>query len=157
MDGRNLKEYISNKEYCVYFSVFYVYYEQYLTVVHDAIINLSLSTGAIFVVTFILLGFDLWSSVIIVLTILMILVSMLGMMYLWDITLNAVSLVNLVMVGSPFCFGVNFTVFHDNRKRRWCLIPLRLWTLYFEQRVVHPALGQSFALNFYGLIYLLET
>ena len=98
MDGRNLKEYISNKEYCVYFSVFYVYYEQYLTVVHDAIINLSLSTGAIFVVTFILLGFDLWSSVIIVLTILMILVSMLGMMYLWDVTLNAVSLVNLVMV-----------------------------------------------------------
>ena len=89
---------MGNEEYCVYFSVFYVYYEQYLTVVHDAIINLSLSTGAIFVVTFILLGFDLWSSIIIVLTILMILVSMLGMMYLWDVTLNAVSLVNLVMV-----------------------------------------------------------
>ncbi len=31
-------------------------------------------------------------------TIVMILVNMLGMMYLWDITLNAVSLVNLVMV-----------------------------------------------------------
>ena len=108
---------MDNKEYCVYFSVFYVYYEQYLTVVHDAIINLSLSTGAIFVVTFILLGFDLWSSVIIVVTILMILVSMLGMMYLWDITLNAVSLVNLVMVSLRFCIGVNFMVFCANRAR----------------------------------------
>ena len=97
---------MGNKECCVYCSVFYVYYEQYLTVVHDAIINLSLSTGAIFVVTFILLGFDLWSSLIIVMTILMILASMLGMMYLWDITLNAVSLVNLVMVSSGFCFGI---------------------------------------------------
>ena len=109
--------YIDNEEYCVYFSVFYVYYEQYLTVVHDAIMNLSLRTGAIFVVTFILLGFDLWSSVIIVVTILMILVSMLGMMYLWDITLNAVSLVNLVMVSSRFCIGVNFMVFCANRTR----------------------------------------
>ncbi len=78
--------------------MFYVYYEQYLTVANNAIFNLGLSMAAIFVVTLVLLGFDLWSSVVVVLTISMILVSMLGMMYLWDITLNAVSLVNLVMV-----------------------------------------------------------
>ncbi len=83
-----------------HFSVFYVYYEQYLTIVQDSIHNLSLSTAAIFIVTFVLLGFDLWSSVVIVITIGMILLSMFGLMFLWDITLNAVSLVNLVMVST---------------------------------------------------------
>ena len=53
------------------YSIFYVFYEQYLTIWHDAIMNLSLSTAAIFVMTFILLGFDITSAFIITLTIVM--------------------------------------------------------------------------------------
>ena len=92
-----LLSYISIAVPC--FSVFYVFYEQYLTIVYDSLVNLSLSCAAIFLMTFFLLGFDAWSAFVIILTIVMILYSMLGIMYFWDIALNAVSLVNLVMVG----------------------------------------------------------
>jgi len=63
-----------------------------------AMSGLGISLGAVFIVTFILLGFDLWSAVIILVTISMIIASMMGFMQLWDITLNAISLVNLIMV-----------------------------------------------------------
>ena len=78
--------------------MFYVFYEQYLTVQYQAMYNLSISVVAIFLATFILLGFDLWSAFIVVILICFILAQMLGLMFLWDIPLNAVSLVNLVMV-----------------------------------------------------------
>uniref|UniRef100_A0A673B615 SSD domain-containing protein n=1 Tax=Sphaeramia orbicularis TaxID=375764 RepID=A0A673B615_9TELE len=87
-------------------SIFYVFYEQYLTIVHDTALNLGVSVGAIFVVTTVLLGFELWSAVIVCITIAMILVNMFGVMWLWGISLNAVSLVNLVMscgISVEFC------------------------------------------------------
>ena len=83
------------------YSVFYVFYEQYLTIGKQAWINLSASMSAILLMSFVLLGFDVWSALLVVATIGMILTSMLGMMALWSISLNAVSLVNLVMV-TPF-------------------------------------------------------
>jgi Niemann-Pick C1 protein len=52
-------------------SIFYVFYEQYLTIWHDVFMNLSISASAIFVMTFILLGFDIISAFIITLTIAM--------------------------------------------------------------------------------------
>lgn len=55
----------------LHFSIFYVFYEQYLTIWHDAIMNLSISSSAIFVVTFILLGFNIKTAFIITLTIAM--------------------------------------------------------------------------------------
>ena len=57
-------------------------------------------SAAIFVVTFILLGFSLSIAVIVTFTVSMIIVDLLGLMYIWNISLNAVSLVNLVMVCS---------------------------------------------------------
>lgn len=78
--------------------MFYVFYEQYLTIVDDTIFNLSVSLGAIFLVTLVLLGCELWATVIMCGTIAMILINMFGVMWLWGISLNAVSLVNLVMV-----------------------------------------------------------
>merc|ERR1711992_474731 len=60
--------------------------------------------------TYILMGLDARSSIIIVLIILMILVNLGGMMYWWHITLNAVSLVNLVMaVGISVEFSAHLT------------------------------------------------
>ncbi|CAF0888633.1 unnamed protein product [Adineta steineri] len=88
------------------YSIFYVFYEQYLTIWHDAFMNLAISATAIFIVTFILLGLDIISAFIITLTITMITCDMIGMMYLWNIELNAVSLVNLVMsvgISLEFC------------------------------------------------------
>lgn len=88
------------------YSVFYVFYEQYLTIWMDAVANIGYSLLAIFFVTFILSGLDIFSAVIIVWTILMIVVNLGGMMYWWNIQLNAVSLVNLVMavgISVEFC------------------------------------------------------
>ncbi|XP_043844297.1 NPC intracellular cholesterol transporter 1 isoform X1 [Dromiciops gliroides] len=98
---------LQDKNYRVFpYSVFYVFYEQYLTIVDDTIFNLGVSLGAVFLVTTVLLGCDLWSAVIMCVTIAMILVNMFGVMWLWGISLNAVSLVNLVMscgISVEFC------------------------------------------------------
>jgi Niemann-Pick C1 protein len=97
------------------YSVFYVFYEQYLTIIDDTIFNLGVSLGSIFLVTMVVLGCDLWSAVIMCVTIAMILVNMFGVMWLWGISLNAVSLVNLVMscgISVEFCSHITraFTV-----------------------------------------------
>ncbi|KFP51725.1 Niemann-Pick C1 protein, partial [Cathartes aura] len=107
---------IKEKNYRVFpYSVFYVFYEQYLTIVHDAIFNLCISLGSIFLVTTVLLGFEVWAAVVVAITIAMIIINMFGVMWLWGISLNAVSLVNLVMscgIAVEFCSHVTraFTV-----------------------------------------------
>lgn len=80
------------------FSVFYVFYEQYLSMWHDVLKSMMVSLVTVFVVTFVMFGFDIFSSLTILLIIFMILIDMGGLMYYWDVSLNAVSLVNLVMV-----------------------------------------------------------
>lgn len=85
--------------------MFYVFYEQYLTIAHDTALNLGVSLAAIFVVSAVLLGLELCSAVLVSLTIAMILVNMFGVMWLWGISLNAVSLVNLVMVSLKHAVG----------------------------------------------------
>ncbi|XP_077471971.1 NPC intracellular cholesterol transporter 1 [Stigmatopora argus] len=102
--AQNISQTLDHKVFA--YSVFYVFYEQYLSIAHDTAFQLSVSLAAIFVVTAVLLGFELWSAVMVCATISMILVNMFGVMWLWDISLNAVSLVNLVMacgISVEFC------------------------------------------------------
>ena len=88
------------------YSVFYVFYEQYLTMWQDTLTSLAISITAIFLVTFIFMGFDIVSSLINLIIIILIVLNMGGLMYWWNITLNAISLVNLVMtvgIAVEFC------------------------------------------------------
>ncbi|CAD7086055.1 unnamed protein product [Hermetia illucens] len=88
------------------YSVFYVFYEQYLTMWPDTLQSMGISVLAIFIVTFLLMGFDIHSSLVVIITITMIVINIGGLMYYWDISLNAVSLVNLVMavgISVEFC------------------------------------------------------
>ncbi len=88
------------------YSVFYVYYESYLTMWEETLVQLAISLAAIFVVMLVLTGLDLASTLIMTLVITMVLVDMLGLMYLWDIQLNGVSLINLVVtigISVEFC------------------------------------------------------
>lgn len=107
MINTNLREMGQNKSITVFpYSVFYVFYEQYLTMWPDTLKSMGISVLAIFVVTFLLMGFDTFSSLVVVITITMIVVNIGGLMYWWNITLNAVSLVNLVMavgIAVEFC------------------------------------------------------
>lgn len=79
-------------------SIFYVFYEQYLTIWTDAITSLSISLISIFAVSYVLTGFDVIAAFVILLMVLLILINMGGLMWLTNISLNAISLVNLVVV-----------------------------------------------------------
>lgn len=88
------------------YSVFYVFYEQYLTMWPDTLKSMGISVLSIFLVTYLLMGFDIHSSLVVVITITMIVINIGGLMYHWSISLNAVSLVNLVMavgISVEFC------------------------------------------------------
>ncbi|XP_029677101.1 NPC intracellular cholesterol transporter 1 isoform X4 [Formica exsecta] len=103
----NMKRFSENITVEVFpYSVFYVFYEQYLTMWPDTLQSIGISLLAIFVVTFLLMGLDIFSSLVVLITITMIVVNIGGLMYWWHITLNAVSLVNLVMavgIAVEFC------------------------------------------------------
>ena len=87
------------------YSIFYVYFEQYATIVAVTRAVLSLALLAVFVVTSAILGS--WrTGLVVVVTVFMIVMNVLGMMGLWHISLNAISLVNLVIsigIGVEFC------------------------------------------------------
>ncbi|XP_011332296.2 NPC intracellular cholesterol transporter 1 homolog 1b [Ooceraea biroi] len=88
------------------YSVFYVFYEQYLSIWQETLSSISLSLVVIFVVTLLVTGFSLFSAGVVILNVLMIIVNLGGLMYWWNISLNAVSLVNLVMaagISVEFC------------------------------------------------------
>ncbi|XP_048474448.1 LOW QUALITY PROTEIN: NPC1-like intracellular cholesterol transporter 1 [Rhincodon typus] len=78
------------------YTITYVYYEQYLTIVNEGLFNIGLCLIPTFVVCCILLGMDIHSGFLNLITIMMIIVDTVGVMTLWDIQYNAVSLINLV-------------------------------------------------------------
>lgn len=75
-----------------------MFYQQYVTVLPEGIFMLALCFLPTFVVCYFLLGLDLRSGLLNLLVIIMILVDTIGLMAMWDITYNAVSLINLVAV-----------------------------------------------------------
>ncbi|XP_061586807.1 NPC1-like intracellular cholesterol transporter 1 [Cololabis saira] len=78
------------------YTVTNVFYEQYLTIVSEGLFNISLCLLPTFVVCCLLLGLDLRSGLLNLLTIILIVVDTVGVMTLWNIDYNAVSLINLV-------------------------------------------------------------
>nr|XP_045244997.1 NPC1-like intracellular cholesterol transporter 1 isoform X3 [Macaca fascicularis] len=78
------------------YTVTNVFYEQYLTILPEGLFMLSLCLVPTFAVCCLLLGLDLRSGLLNLLSIIMILVDTVGFMALWGISYNAVSLINLV-------------------------------------------------------------
>ncbi|KAG0712534.1 NPC intracellular cholesterol transporter 1 [Chionoecetes opilio] len=67
---------------------------------------LGISVFAVFSIVLIMMGFDFASSFIILVMVVLILTNMGGLMYLWNISLNAISLVNLIVaigISVEFC------------------------------------------------------
>ena len=98
----------------------YVFYEQYLTIWQQTFRNLSISMATIFIVTYLLLGCDLYISSVVIGTIASIIINLMGLMYFWDIQLNAISLVNLVMavgISVEFCSHVARAFALSKRKK----------------------------------------
>lgn len=83
-----------------------MFYEQYLTIVPEGLFMLTICLVPTFVVCCFLLGMDVRSGLLNLFSIIMILVDTVGFMTLWDISYNAVSLINLVTVTCrPECQG----------------------------------------------------
>ncbi|TYI97037.1 hypothetical protein E1A91_D01G115100v1 [Gossypium mustelinum] len=104
------------------YSVFYMFFEQYLDIWKTALINLAIAIGAVFIVCLVITC-SLWTSAIILLVLAMILVDLMGVMAILGIQLNAVSVVNLVMsvgIAVEFCVHIThaFSVSSGNRNER---------------------------------------
>ncbi|ESQ53074.1 hypothetical protein EUTSA_v10024233mg [Eutrema salsugineum] len=104
------------------YSVFYIFFEQYLNIWTVALTNLAIAIGAIFIVC-LLITSSAWSSAIIVLVLVMILLDLMGMMVILGIQLNAVSVVNLIMsigIAVEFCVHIShaFLMSSGNREQR---------------------------------------
>lgn len=103
------------------YSVFYVFYEQYLTMWRDTLKILGVSVAGIFIVTFVLMSLDITSALILMLTIIAIVADIAGIMYWWNISLNAVSLINLVLalgISVEFCSHILHFYIHSDESSR---------------------------------------
>ncbi|PFH56935.1 hypothetical protein XA68_15748 [Ophiocordyceps unilateralis] len=83
------------------YSVFYIFFDQYLSIVSLTAGLLCAAVGIIFVIAFLLLGSALTSAVVAA-TVVMSVVDIMGAMAVFDVSLNAVSLVNLII-----CVGIS--------------------------------------------------
>lgn len=104
------------------YSVFYIFFEQYLDIWRIALINIAIALGAIFIVCLVITS-SFWCSAIILLVLVMIVVDLMGVMAILDIQLNAVSVVNLIMsigIAVEFCVHIAhaFLVSHGDRGQR---------------------------------------
>ncbi|XP_011504238.1 PREDICTED: Niemann-Pick C1 protein-like [Ceratosolen solmsi marchali] len=111
----------SNKITVFPYSIFYVFYEQYLTITLNTIVSLAFSLMAIFIVTFLLTGYSIFSAIIVLITVTMIVVNLGGLMVWWNISLNGVTLVNLVMatgIAVEFCSHIVHAYLISNKNTR---------------------------------------
>lgn len=84
----------------IFFSVFYVFYEQYLTIWQLCIGHLVISLVIVTFLMWIFTNRNMSSALTHLLVNTMITVDLLAYMYFWEISLNAISLVNIVMVST---------------------------------------------------------
>ncbi|CAG8463829.1 109_t:CDS:2, partial [Diversispora eburnea] len=90
------------------YSIFYIFFDQYEHIVRLAAEILILAFISIWIVTSLLLG-TFWTGFIVVCHVIMIVIDVLGIMALWNVSLNAVSMVNLVIcvgIGVEFCVHI---------------------------------------------------
>ncbi|KAI5459254.1 sterol-sensing domain of SREBP cleavage-activation-domain-containing protein [Mariannaea sp. PMI_226] len=83
------------------YSVFYIFFDQYLSIVSLTAGLLSAAVGIIFVVASVLLG-SVLTSFVVTLTVVMSVIDIMGAMAVFNVSLNAVSLVNLII-----CVGIS--------------------------------------------------
>jgi Niemann-Pick C1 protein len=100
---------IQTEEFQFYpYSIYYIFFAQYMYLPEVAALNIMIALGAVVIVTLVLLTSPI-SSIYILLVLLMIDIDLMGIMAVWDIYVNAVSVVNLVMsigISVEFCVHI---------------------------------------------------
>lgn len=93
------------------YSVFYVYYEQYLTMWEETFKSLGFSLIGVLLINLFMTGFNFLITFALIFTVIMITAEMMGVMYIWSIPLNAVSCVNLIVsigIAVEFCTHIAY-------------------------------------------------
>jgi len=87
------------------YSIFYIFFDQYATIVSLTATLLGSALGLILIISSVFLG-SLKTGIVVTITVLMIVVDIIGTMAVFKVSLNAVSLVNLIIcvgIGVEFC------------------------------------------------------
>lgn len=87
------------------YSVFYIFFDQYSTIVRLTATLLGSALGLILIISSLLLG-SVKTGAVVTVTVVMIVIDIIGTMAVFNISLNAVSLVNLIIcvgIGVEFC------------------------------------------------------
>jgi len=90
---------------CFPYAITYVYFEQYRTIVPVSVFLVVIASIAVFLVNWLILG-SFFAALCVIIPVLLIVIDLAGVMAIWVISLNAVSLVNLVMglgISVEFC------------------------------------------------------
>ncbi|XP_037873250.1 NPC intracellular cholesterol transporter 1 homolog 1b [Bombyx mori] len=93
------------------YSIFYVYYEQYLTIWGDTFAALGYCLIGALVINLLASGFNFLTTFAVIFTAILVVINMMGVMYIWNIPLNAVSCVNLVVsigIAVEFCSHIAY-------------------------------------------------
>ncbi|EON97228.1 putative patched sphingolipid transporter protein [Phaeoacremonium minimum UCRPA7] len=118
------------------YSVFYVFFDQYASIVGLSAALLGAAVGVIFVVSAVLLGSILTAAVVSI-TVIMTIIDIIGAMAVVGVSLNAVSLVNLIIcvgIAVEFCahiaraFMFPSRTFMERAKNRFRGRDARVWT-----------------------------
>ncbi|CAG4996534.1 unnamed protein product [Parnassius apollo] len=93
------------------YSVFYVYYEQYLYMWEDTFTSLAYCLIGALIINLLATGLNVLTTGTVMFTSIMVVVNMMGVMYIWDIPLNAISCVNLIVsigIAVEFCSHIAY-------------------------------------------------
>eukprot|EP01001_Neometanema_parovale_P013599 NODE_99_length_3358_cov_15.672643_g92_i0.p1 GENE.NODE_99_length_3358_cov_15.672643_g92_i0~~NODE_99_length_3358_cov_15.672643_g92_i0.p1 ORF type:complete len:997 (+),score=232.51 NODE_99_length_3358_cov_15.672643_g92_i0:56-2992(+) len=115
--------FVTNHSQIYPYSLYYVYFDQYGYIGRVAAMNIAVAGGAVAIATLIVLG-SLSISLIVVACIAMIIVDLFAVMAVWNVLLNSISVVNIVMaigISVEFCVHIArkflYTQAPDNKVR----------------------------------------
>ncbi|XP_030023820.2 NPC intracellular cholesterol transporter 1 homolog 1b-like [Manduca sexta] len=93
------------------YSVFYVYFAQYLNMWGDTFASLGYCLIGALAINLLASGFNILTTFAVMFTAIMIVINMMGVMYIWNIPLNPVSCVNLIVsigIAVEFCSHIAY-------------------------------------------------
>ena len=127
------------------YSVFYVFFEQYLEMDYYAAVTFTVAAVSILIVSYFFLG-SLWAAGLTMLVVMSVVVDMMGCMYLFGIQFNAVSLTNLAMaigIALEFCVHIvrAFTVADGTKTFRAQVALARMGTPVFNGIALTKLIG----------------
>ncbi|KAJ8719577.1 hypothetical protein PYW08_011752 [Mythimna loreyi] len=93
------------------YSLFFIYYEQYLTMWADTFASIGYCLIGAMVFNLLASGFNILTTFAVMINVILVVVNMMGVMYIWNIPLNAVSCVNLIVsigISVEFCSHIAY-------------------------------------------------